>query len=123
MSELKNVGGHPIEPNSMRTLIRSEMLNAMLRGSHGPVDEIAEAIEHEGYNPNTIKVQVAQVRGEILAEVGIEISIRGRMSKAVAERIRHELQGKRVYKKLVELQRAVEQRVCEKVIELERRAA
>ena len=63
----------PRQSQSLRTLIALSLLACFSKGNHGPTAKIVEEIEAEGYNPNTLKVQIAQVRNGLLKLMGIEV--------------------------------------------------
>ena len=69
-------------PKSLRSLLTLELLAAFAKGSSGVTSEIVDALEVSGYNSNTAKVQVAQIRLCLLEKLGVELPFepRGRMS-------------------------------------------
>ena len=93
----------PRNPKSLRSIIASLLLACFSKGSHGPTAEVVakvptykngnlkvrkpkldvERTKTHGYNDNTLKVQIAQVRLALLAKVGVELpfEVKGRMSE------------------------------------------
>ena len=91
----------PRQPQSLRTLIALTLLSSFAKGNHGPTAKVitdlandgtdTKHLKKEGYNLNTLKVQIAQVRNCLLSLMGIELPfvVRGKMTaeqKAVLDK-------------------------------------
>jgi hypothetical protein len=72
----------PRDPKSLRSLIALTLLACFSKGSHGPTAEVVGQIEATGYNGNTPKVQVSQVRLSLLGQIGVELPfvVKGKMT-------------------------------------------
>jgi len=94
----------------MRHIVRCLLLEAFANGSHGPFDDIAAGIQvGRGYSPASLKVQVSQVRRDLMAECKIDIGeVRGRMSNEQLANIERQLQHVPVQKRIVKLTAAAQ---------------
>lgn len=105
---MKNADPKPV---SLRSQIRIAILTLMALGSHGAVPEVLEEIKEDGRKDatkrrkdgqNTAKVQVAQVRGEVMAEVGIDPGeVNGRLTNDQIAEIKRQLGLKSIDKRVV----------------------
>jgi hypothetical protein len=90
---MKKLRKYAPDPNGMRHAIRLGLLVLFAKGKHGTVSEVLDTIEiGVGYNPNTAKVQVAQVRKVLLAELKVNTGqVKGRLTAAQIEAIERQL--------------------------------
>lgn len=100
---------HP-DPNGMRHAIRCALLALFALQKHGTVDEVEEQVSYSGdYNPNTFKVQVSQVRRDLLEELAIDTGkVQGKLTHEQKAAIEHQLGYKRVQAKIAELAKEAE---------------
>lgn len=99
------------KPVSLRSQIRIAILTLFALGSHGTVPEVLEEIKEDDRKDATkrrkagaatAKVQVAQVRGEVMAEVGIDPGeVNGRLTNDQIANIKRQLGLKSIDKRVV----------------------
>ena len=99
------------DPTGMRHAIRLALLAAFAKGSHGLVPDVLGTIDiGDGYFPTTAKVQVAQVRKELLTELGIDPGkVKGKLTNAQKTEIERQLGFRRNQRRIAELQADAEQ--------------
>lgn len=99
------------KPVSLRSQIRLAILVLFALGSHATVPEVLEEIKEDdrkGASKRrkdglaTAKVQVAQVRGQVMAEVGIDPGeVNGRLTNEQIAEIKRQLGLKSIDKRVV----------------------
>lgn len=90
------------DPTGMRHAIRCALLSLFSMRKHGTTAEVQEQVEFTGgYSPNTFKVQVAQVRRELMDELGIETGkVKGKLTGGQKERIEAQLANRNVQRRI-----------------------
>lgn len=104
------LGGAPRQKESMRSLVREALLELLIGGSFGSVAAVAMTFtkDEEDYSLDSLKVQVSQVRNELLNKAKIVRPAKGRgmLTKGQIAEIERQLGFKRVQKRLTELRKA-----------------
>jgi hypothetical protein len=92
----------------MRHIVRCALLAEFAEGRHGTFEAISAGISvPRSYHPNSLKVQVSQVRRELLHECKINIGpVRGRLTNAQKAEIERQLGLVPVKKRIAKLQAA-----------------
>jgi len=105
--EAGKLGGAPRDPKSLRSLVRETLIDLMLKGSHGEVEEVEEVVSGAGYHDLTLPVQVSQVRNELLKKLKVERKAhRGALTNEDKDSLRKQLSRASVKKALQKLKQA-----------------